>query len=402
MEETYKLITSINPIYYAISPISMLFRGIHCLPILVKPKPKNIGEFNKYAESSLPCDVTFHKDEYISFQFLQYKFKNQEFMTTLPTKLDTWSQKHFFCDANIETSNESIADFVINIVKIKPSERIGNKTHLFVMFPSIKGLVCLLDHYYCDGIILFDVFKHLFPEITINLPFPKYMYYPLLSDAFAVEYVTRNLYDFYKKPTLITQHGDKTHLISRIILKKKSSYWNRWSNYALNLLTVFECTTGLEYARVALSVGIDTDFTFGNNRIGCIIVFIEKPPEQLSRKSKIKHLMRQFESKVTLNYKDCITSYDIVRSYDTTSLRRLATTTGIDIFFTSMFVPIKIDVIQSGIGAFIGNEYNYSLFYINSMTLDDASYTTFTTNWSEFNHKKYISEFDAKLIYTFD
>ena len=249
---------------------------------------------------------------------------------------------------------------------------------------------------------MFDIFKHIFPEITTNLPFPKYTYYPFLSDAFAAECVSRNLYDVYKNPALITQYDNKTRLMYRITKKIDSIYWNRWSNYASNVLPVFECVKGLEYARVALTVGIDTDSTFGNNRIGCIVVLIDRPPKRLSDKSKLRFLMKQFESKVSLRYKDCIATYDTLRSYDTTLLRDFCTKSGIDIVFTSMFIQVKLDAYEFGLGSFIGNNHDYPYFYINSMTLDDTNYTTYTTNWKQFNHKKYIRKFDAKMMYTFD
>jgi hypothetical protein len=190
-------------------------------------------------------------------------------------------------------------------------------------------------------------------------------------------------------------------MLNHVITKSVSLYWNRWSNYAFHLLPVFECTKGLKYARVALTVGIDTDSTFGNNRIGSIIVFIERPPKQLSHKSKLRHLMKQMEEKVTQNYKDCISTYDGVRCYDTTLLRKFMTTTGVDVVITSMFSPIEVKSIAFALGAFIGNEYEYPFFYINSTTLCDTNYTTFTTNWKQFNHKKYVKDFGAKLIYTF-
>jgi hypothetical protein len=401
MEETWNLITSINPVFYAISPISMLFRGIHCLPIVLKTKPKNINEFNKYAEKSLPCDVTFHNDDFSAFQFIQYTFTNREFMDTIPDKLNLWSQKHFDRDANIEIMNGCAADFTMDIVNIKPSQRVGHNPHLFALFPETNEMIGLSDHYYSDGITLIDLFNYLFPEITVKLPFPKYKYYPFISDAFACECVTRNLYDFYKNPAFVTPY-ETTRLLNRVTYKTDSLYWNRWSNYASNILPVFEYTKGLEYARVALTVGIDTDKDFGNNRIGVIIVLIYKPPKHLSYKSKMKFLMKQFEEKVTQNYKDCITTYDTLRSYDTTILRKFGTTTGIDIVFTSFFLPKQIKEIQFSLGAFIGNNHDYPYFYINSMTIDTENHTTITTNWTKFNHKKYIDEFDAKLIYTFD
>ena len=400
MNETWKIVTSVNPIYYAISPISMAFRTIHCLPILLKPKQRD-WMYNKYKEKALPCDVTFHEDSYSSFQFVQYHFRHKDFLHTIHYKLHAWSRKNFHCDAIIITRSGSAKQFVMKAVKMKPSVLIGQSTHLFVLFPETSEFIGFLDHYYCDGIILFDLFKHLFEEINFKLPFPKYNYYPVFSDALAAQYIASVTYDNCVNPSLITQY-DKTRILSRIVKQEDSPYWNRWFNYAMNVLPIFECTKGLRYARVALSVGIDADSTFGNNRIGAIIVLITRPPKSWTYKTKIMYLMEQFETQVTKNYKDCITTYDIARSYNTSLLRKIMSTKLVDIFITSMFVPVKIAGFDYALGAFVGNHYDYPFFYVNSMTVFDECSSGFTTNWKQFNHKKYVSDFDAKLMYTFD
>ena len=107
----------------------MLFRAAHCLPIVLKTKHKN-QTFNKYEEKALSCDAIFNKDDYSTFQFIQYKFASNEFMTKLPTKLDKWSHKHFGCDANIESSDESVSKFVRDIVKQNPVYG-SDKKHIY-------------------------------------------------------------------------------------------------------------------------------------------------------------------------------------------------------------------------------------------------------------------------------
>jgi hypothetical protein len=287
----------------------------------------------------------------------------------------------------------------MELSKTIPSERIGHKTHLFTIFPKTHEIVCLLDHYYCDGIILVDLFKDLFPEITAKIPFPKYKYYPFISDAFACECAIRNLYDVFKMPSLIKQCASKRMLV-RVLHKKDFYCWNRWLNYAANVLPIFECTKGLKYARIALTVAIDTDSTFGNNRIGIIPVLIDRPPKTLSYESKLRFLMKQFESKVTQNYRDCITTYDTLRSYDTSFLRKHATSKCIDIAFTSFHTNSNCVSLDRMVGGFIGH-HEFPYFYINATTLNGINHVSYTTNWSAFNHKKYIKDFDATLMYTF-
>ena len=132
-----------------------------------------------------------------------------------------------------------------------------NTTHLAVLFPDTGALICLLDHDYCDGLILFDLFTHLFDEIrTLKLPFTTYRYIPIVTDLLASEWTTRVAHDTLRCPSFITQYHDKSHIFSRVINRRDSPIWNRWANYAMNVLPVFECTDALHYVRVALSVGI--------------------------------------------------------------------------------------------------------------------------------------------------
>ena len=403
--ETLKRMVCVHPIYYAMAPLSMLFRTVHCLPILLQAKPNTDASnpYNKYTERCRPPDVTFHADNYGSFQFVQYRFRRAGFLDSLPGKLEEWSQRHFGIQVNLETSRGSARSFVSQIVKTRPSQRIANTTHLFVLLPDTNEFIGLLDHYYCDGLILFDFFTRVFDEIsTLKLPFPTYRYYPLVSDALACELTTRVLYDTLRYPSCITRWG-KSRIFRRVVRRCDSPDWNRWSNYATHVLSVFECTDGLPYVRVAVTVGISTDSTFGNNRIGAIIVRIVRPPNTLTTpQTKLACLMTQFEASVTQHYTDAVVSYDVLRSYDTSMLRTFGTSDVLDIVFTSMCFRTKLDAFHSGLGAFIGNVRGHTYLYINTMTVGDVTHASITTNWEQFDHFKYVSDFGAKLMYAFD
>ena len=305
--------------------------------------------------------------------------------------------------ANLETSRGSARSFVRQIVKTRPSERIANKTHLFVLLPDTNEFIGLMDHYYCDGLILFDFFTRVFDELsTLKLPFPTYRYYPLVSDALAGELTTRVLSDTLRCPSFITRWGT-TRIFRRVVRRCDSPVWNRWANYATHVLSVFECTDGLPYVRVALTVGISTDSTFGNNRIGAIIVRIARPPNTLTNpQTKLANLMTQFEASVTQHYTDAVVSYDVLRSYDTSMLRTFGSSDVVDIYFTSMCFRATLDAMASGCGAFIGNVDGHKLLYINTITIGDVTHASITTNWEQFDHFKYVSDFGAKLMYAFD
>jgi hypothetical protein len=395
MEEILK----INPLFYALAPLSMALRATHCLPIMLQSTSKKLT-FDKQNEHCLPCDVMFQGDSFSTFQFIQYHFVKRRFLQTIHAKLNKWSQTHFQTDANIETVHGSTKDFVMEIVKHKPSLRIGNHAHLFVLFPETNEFIGFVDHYYSDGVILYDLFQCLYQELTEKLPFPKYTYYPLISDAFVCEYIARSVYDICNRPYKTTLYSS-TRIFNRRVMKEDVVHWNRWSNYAMNIVPIFECMPDLDFARIAINVGIETDNTFGNNRIGAIIVCIDKPPNHLSHNSKLEHLMDQFQKQVTKYYKDCMTTYDILRSYDTSWLRKLASSKFIDIYMTAMFKPVHMNHFDLGVGAFIGNDYDFPFCYINSTTIGNFNSTTFTTNWTNFNDNKFSSRYKAKRLYKF-
>jgi hypothetical protein len=46
----------VNPLYYALAPLSMALRATHCLPIMLQ-STKSKETFDKRNEISLPCDT---------------------------------------------------------------------------------------------------------------------------------------------------------------------------------------------------------------------------------------------------------------------------------------------------------------------------------------------------------
>jgi hypothetical protein len=210
---------------------------MHCLPILLQSDPERAVScrFNKYTERCLPPDVTFLADSYASFQFVQYHFTRPVFLASIRAKLDGWSRAHFGIAANIETCRGSARRFVRKIVATRPSQRIPNTTHLFALFPDTNEFVGLLDHYYCDGLILFDLFARLFDQLGAHKPpFPTYGYYPPISDALACELTTRLAWDTLRFPAHATPYGH-ARIFRRILHRRDAPGWNRWSNYAMSV-----------------------------------------------------------------------------------------------------------------------------------------------------------------------
>ena len=247
------------------------------------------------------------------------------------------------------------------------------------------------------------MYKHLFYEDNIsNITFPKYINYPLISDYIAIEYFARMFHENIKYPPLINGIGHKTHLMTEILNKNEQLPWNRWTIYAHGIYNIYEALPqDVDYLRVGLTVGFDTDKTFGNNRIGLIIVIIKKPPANLIYNEKILNYMEQFKNKTLARYRDANTSYDIIRSYNMSYVRSSKMTRVVDIYFTSLFFKHGRSRISGGVGGFVGSLNNTENIYISAISLGSTSYFTYFSNWKQIDLNKLTSN-GLTMEYEFD
>jgi hypothetical protein len=187
-----------------------------------------------------------------------------------------------------------------------------------------------------------------------------------------------------KYPPLINGIGDKTYLMSKIVQKNDELIWNRWTIYAHGIYNVYEALPqSVDYLRIGLTVGFDTDTTFGNNRIGLIIVIIKRTPINLSQNEKILNYMEQFKNQTLSRYSDALTSYDIIRSYNMSYIRSSKMKRIIDIYFTSLFFKEGTPQSSGGVGGFIGKININEYMYISAMSYGPTAHFTYVTNWKQ-------------------
>ena len=339
-----------NPLYILLTPFAYIARLCHQVPILIKAnsRKEQISSYNKYNIVALPSDSNFVKDKWQSFQYMEFNFPEGCDIDKYRVHLDTWSMKNFKCKANFINYEGQVKEYIETIIRKKPSQVIINSPHFIIYFKNKISI--FLDHYFCDGLIIADFLKHLFSEDNIStITFPKYVSYPFISDYRAIEFLARMSIENIIYPPLINGIGEKTYLMSKIVKKNEELPWNRWIIYALGLYYVYEALPqDVDYLRIGLTVGFDSDTTFGNNRIGLIIVIIKRPHIGLSQNEKILNYMEQFKNQTLARYTDALTCYDIIRSYNMTYIRSSKMKRIIDIYFT--LLPCKeFDSLQNEI-----------------------------------------------------
>jgi hypothetical protein len=394
------IIKTINPLCLALSPWAVAARAIHQIPIAMKQKTRDLT-YHKYTDDVLPADTRFVDDIWQSFQFFEWRFNDKwldydEFVI----RMDSWSLENFGIRSNCILYDDTSQTYVRMITQKKPSDVIRNNTHILVYCPRNKTIIGFMDHYYCDGHSLMDYFRHIFIEEKPTFSnLPKYTYYPFISDAMAIQMMAKQTIELLKYPSQIRGVDDKMRILIKQFQKIDELEWNRWTIYAVGTLPIFESMPGIDYLHVGLTVGFDTDRTFGNNRIGMILVRIQRP-KQSTYNERISDLMEQYKTQATANYMDAHTTYDILRGYDVRYLRHFGMKT-IDIVFTALYFKEEITQLERGIGGFAGAFSEYEFLYINTVSTGNITNLTYVSNLKQMNYNVLTND-GMTIEYEFD
>ena len=399
--------------HLVLSPFLIPFRMAHQLPILydntINGYDVNIPASKmETARTIKPSDVTFYEDKLKNYQYMFAEYEKEEFLKIshgLSNRLRKWAVKHFkdkhrrafkIC---YDYSSETVQKMIYSMPMSKLLN--GYESIIFVCSENNR-IIMLLDHYVCDGITLFNFINAQSNLTTPTPPFPNYYYIPFISDALLIEYLLRNGMGYLKYPSQI-QNFNRDFLTPSFKIVRREDIdceWNRWNNYGECLLNIFEKFEGVENAlgesfinpctnnqsiahnavpshfNVFLTVGINTNTCFGNNRIGGIIVTVKRPDPHLDRTYRREDIAIQFKTQCTKHFTDAIVSYDMLRGFDTTIMREFGCNK-IDIIFTSFKMPYSH---KKGFGGFIGTE-SAPFMYISSKTSDTESTISYSTNW---------------------
>ena len=396
-----------SPLYLSMTPLAYLSRLSHQFQILLHSKIRDPSHprvrYNKYMQVSLPSDVSFTDDKWGSFQYLEWRFTAKWNHDECKRRSDAWSQKHFRCPSNFIATKGTVDSYVKKVTRKKPSTVVKNHTHLIVYFDN--ALIAFMDHFFCDGLVLADFIKHMFAEERLGGKiFPKYVSVPLISDYMALEFSARTMFESITYPSQIGGMSDKTRTMTETITKRVDMAhipWNRWSIYAHGLYRIFQAVPEVEYLRVGLTVGFDSDQTFGNNRIGMVIVVIQRPRGVSTYNEHILHLMEQVKTQAVSRSTDANTSYDIIRAYDIGFIRKYNMKRVIDIFFTSICFKEELTHHVTGIGGFIGSIEKNEFLYISCLTFGTVAFFTYVSNWKQINYNT-LTRNGATINYEFD
>ena len=263
---------------------------------ILKKKPE-FKDYNKYKDNPKNIDKAFYSDDFSNFQLAYFEFYELN-TDDIISKTNLWSNKNFGLKVNYEIINNcKPTDYLKDTTKkYLPSEKIVNTTHLLTLFPKEKSITLLLDHYYCDGIILYDLFRNLF-SIEKKLNIPKYKYTFLLSDLLATKDLFFSAINTIKYPSFIQQKiynknwvvkKKKTKIFTEILYKNDGINLNRYSVIAIPILRIFNSINkDIKYLRALLTIGFDNNNKKGNNRIGVIPFVINKPKNFYNNTEKI-------------------------------------------------------------------------------------------------------------------
>jgi hypothetical protein len=366
------------------------------------------GQYNKHVEIPRSGDVGFHSDDWMNFQALEAEYEGGEAfdVETLIEQFDDWSQEHFNRPLNYKiVTGQRRRAFVSDLHRTTtPRTVIKNGTHLVLFFPDEHAFVSLMDHYYCDGLKLLS-FMQKFLGATGELkdvPIVKYKSVPFLSDVLIGYYLAREMLSVATHPP-VYKPGTQTGIYKRrIVAKAVPCRWSRWSVIGEALNDLFTGSKkSVSYLRVALTVSIDTDQVGCNNRIGAVIVVIDKPQNFATNthKHNLECLASQLEERALANRSGAMLSYDTMRSYNTKWLRHFFSNST-DVVVTSFRSPV--DTYAGGHGIkMTGFLFGHSTCYVNLPTQGSQCDMTLQVGSCNWDDEKFLKMEGANCEYMF-
>ena len=387
MFESYSEITIGRILCVLLAPFIMLYRLLNVIYCLIINSYYKNTRFDKYSEVALPADDVFQSDEWQSFQFMETTFSDLPDFKTMRSRMNRWSNDYFGTDANIVITKKTSTEFVNRLMRSKPSDVIKGASHLLVYCPMNNTLIGFCDHYYCDGHVLrWYICCAFWDDNTVMRysDFPKYHYIPLLGDSMVANLAGRQISDCLLYPSQLSGVADHTRVMTQMFDSSGvGRKWDRWCTFTRSTLHMFDSMPDVEYLRFGITVGFDTDQVFANNRIGIIIVRIQRPTGKYDE--RFNDVAEQYKEQCTNNYTDAHTSYDILRHFSSAALRSAGRKT-IDAIFTTLYSQDELPMMIRGAGGFAGPKPDGEFLYINVVTCGNSSMITYVSNLKQINY----------------
>ena len=269
-------------------------------------------------------------DQYI-FNFLKRQKKWEK------TK-SSWYQKYKI-KGIIQIDDENNINSFLDSLKYTKPPLIKKKYLLpyrIVFLTKNKNIVLLLNHFYCDGMVLHDIITENIANTKKSVNFFPYKYYPIYSDISLINFIGRHFYNYFfaKSKTKYLKLHDKSVVINKNI--HFSGKIDRWFAFSHILDTIFKnISLKKKKLTVGITVGFEDNNDYCNNRIGVIIL-------RIPRMKSIEKYTAFLKKRLFAKKNEALVTYDLLRNFPSTYLRTKFNSK-IDVLLTTL----KIDGLDS-------------------------------------------------------
>lgn len=257
---------------------------------------------------------------FVCFNFNGNKNEFLNYLKKIKQRIDSWENKIYWYkkykikgifDLNY---NNNLTEF-INLLNISKPPIIDGKLlpYKIIFLYKTKQIVLLLNHYYCDGNILYEMIKDNILNTNSVIKFANYKYIPFFYDFLLLKYLAKLVKNSIFKQKLENLKLSKNQ--SNILVKKiyYTGKINRWYALAHNMNFVYKYVK-LNSLKVAFTVGFDDNIEFCKNRIGVVIL-------DVPRLNNIDEYALFLKKELMNNKYDALSSYDLIRNFPIDKIR---------------------------------------------------------------------------------
>ena len=306
--------------------------------------------------------------------FKSGKNKFLDYFKLIKERFKLWEDKIYWykkykIKGIIEVNYKDEVTDVINYMNNSKPPTINGRLlpYKIIFLYKSQKIMILLNHFYCDGKILYEIITTNFLNSKSEIKFINYNYLPFYYEFLLLKYLGKLAKNsIIKKNTQgLTLSKNQSSIYRKIIYYNGNI--NRWIALAINFNLIFKYVK-LNSLKIAFTVGFEDNIEYCNNRIGVIIV-------DVPRLNSIEEYQEFIKKKLISNKYDALASYDLIRNFQLDKLRGYFDT-DIDIVLTSFKLDgedkdikdCNINDIDYSLGSFIG--IGRIPIYIFSMTLD--------------------------------
>ncbi len=356
---------------------------------------------NKWENNYMLGLINFNESPNYSFrQYILNFFKRQK--NWEKTK-SSWYLKYKIEGLVQIDDQNNIHSFIDSLKYNKPP--ILKKKYLLpyriVFLTKNRNIVLLLNHFYCDGIVLHDIITENLANTEKSVNFFPYKYYPIYSDICLLNFFARHFYNYFfvKNKNKYLKLHDKS-----IVINKNINFFgkiDRWFVFSNVLDIIFKnISLKKKYLTVGVTVGFDDNNYFCNNRIGVIIL-------RIPRKKSIEEYTKFLKKRLFAKQNEALVTYDLLRNFPSTYLRTKFNGK-IDVLLTTLKID-GLDSHKSGCevnnidyiaGTFIG--VGKIPIYALSMTLlsKNVIRLTLKINTPQFDVNNILNDKDTEIFTT--